>query len=282
MAKCYVIYNLLIIYQINYFHSHHRSSSSGKLVETSARLLQFFLGMLILFLSPLLAIVWTQVFVLLKGAYGCPFSNKKDFSKSELPSFHRSLRSGKSNSYTTGVCAKSNGATPDLSDANICSVYLSVKKDFEALIPDSEFERANLYGAAVRLAFHDAGEIDINSSDTMGPDGCLSSSSDNAGLVEETSLVNTVIEPLWQNYCDKISRADFWVLFAKLSMEYSDPTKSIKLDYQYGRQDKTVCEIESDRLPDAQYGMDMIEQVFVKQMGLTLEDAGITIFSVLF
>ena len=238
-----------------------------------------------LMLSSLFAIFLIQIIFLLKGAYGCPFSNKKDVSNSELPAFHRSLRSGKSDSYssyTPGVCAKTNGAKPDLSDANICSAYLSVKKDFEALIPDSAFERANLYGAAVRLAFHDAGEIDINSSDSMGPDGCLSSSSDNAGLVEETSLVNTVIEPLWQSNCDKISRADFWVLFAKLSMEYSDPTKSIKLDYQYGRQDKTVCEIESDRLPDAQYGMDMIEQVFVKQMGLTLEDAGIPILRIYF
>jgi len=58
--------------------------------------------------------------------------------------------------------------------------------------------RSNLYGKAVRLAWHDAGETDIRTNDTMGPDGCLSNSSDNNGLVEDTSLVYTFIEPLWQ------------------------------------------------------------------------------------
>mmetsp|Transcript_29859 Transcript_29859/g.41008 ORF Transcript_29859/g.41008 Transcript_29859/m.41008 type:complete len:343 (+) Transcript_29859:425-1453(+) len=143
-----------------------------------------------------------------------------------------------------------------------------------ALLPTTPFEKANLFGGAVRLNFHDADEANLqNSTDTFGPDGCLSSSSDNAGLVESTSLVNTVIEPMWQKYCDKISRADFWVLFGKLSLEAADPTNSIKLDYQFGRQDKTVCELEVDRLPNPQYGVEMLEKVFVTQMGLTMEDA---------
>ena len=136
---------------------------------------------------------------------------------------------------------------------------------------------ADLFGKSVRLAFHDAGEIDLtNPTDTMGPDGCMSSSPDNAGLVEPTSPVVAVMEPIWQHYCDKISRADFWVLFAKLVVEYTAKTStdSISINYQYGRKDKTSCEAGSGRLPNAQDGIKAINQVFVKQMGLTLNDAG--------
>ena len=236
-----------------------------------------------------LIIFTCQIVLLLNQIHGCPFLDSKDASVprvSEGFHFHRNLRSN--GAYTPGVCAKTNGAKAIENDANICSAYLHIKKDFSGIIPSTPIEKANLYGAAVRLAFHDAGEIDVtNSTDIMGPDGCLSSSSDNAGLVEDTSLVLTVIEPMWQAYCDKISRSDFWVLFAKLALEFSDPSKSIQLDYQYGRHDKTVCEPNVERLPDAQYGMEMLQKVFVNQMGLTINDAGIIIvfffcFSLLF
>ena len=222
-----------------------------------------------------------QFFLLWNRVHGCPFLDSKESSNPISLKFHEGLhRHLRSNGgYTPGVCAKTNGAEVKEDDASICSAYQGIKKDFTNIIPSTPFDKANLYGAAVRLAFHDAGEIDLtNSTDTMGPDGCLSSSSDNAGLVEDTSIVYTVIEPMWQSYCDKISRADFWVLFAKLALEFSDPTKSIQLDYQYGRQDKTVCEPKVERLPDAQYGMEMIQKVFVTQMGLSIEDAGIIIF----
>jgi hypothetical protein len=48
----------------------------------------------------------------------------------------------------------------------------------------------------VQVYRFDAGEANIYvANDMMGPDGCLSSSSDNAGLVEPTSTVWTIIEP---------------------------------------------------------------------------------------
>ena len=144
-------------------------------------------------------------------------------------------------------------------------------------MPKDQFALSDLYGKAVRLAFHDAGEVDLTKpTDTMGPDGCLSSSGDNAGLVEPTSPVVTILEPIWQQYCDKISRADFWALFAKLVVEYTakTATDSISINYQYGRKDKTNCEAGSGRLPNAQDGLNAINQVFVKQMGLTIDDAG--------
>jgi len=123
------------------------------------------------------------------------------------------------------------------------------------------------------LAFHDAGEADIITTDSMGPDGCLSSSSDNAGLIESTSEVFTVLEPIWQNYCDKISRADFWALVAIIAIQQSEPTKTIVLPFQYGRKDNLNCNAGAGRLPSPQLGISMLNTVFVNQMGLTLTDA---------
>lgn len=108
----------------------------------------------------------------------------------------------------------------------------------------------------------------------MGPDGCMSSSGDNAGLIEANSLVRTVLEPIWQKYCDTISRADFWALFAKLVVEKADPTHTIRIPFQYGRVDSVACEAGAGRLPNAQLGRNMLQQVFVTQMGLTMNDAG--------
>ena len=42
---------------------------------------------------------------------------------------------------------------------------------------------SNLVGAALRLAFHDAGEVDIRTTDLYGSDGCLSDNGPNSGLI---------------------------------------------------------------------------------------------------
>lgn len=169
-------------------------------------------------------------------------------------------------------CKKSNGIS--VSNAtNTCTAYKSILKDFTAAIPTSAFEQANLFGQAIRLAFHDAGEADIRTSDSLGPDGCLSNSGDNAGLIESTSLVFTVLEPIWQNYCDKITRADFWTLAAILAIQAAEPTKTISLPFQYGRKDNLNCNAGGGRLPSAQLGIPHLNTVFGSQMGLTLTDA---------
>jgi catalase (peroxidase I) len=110
-------------------------------------------------------------------------------------------------------------------------------------------------------------------SDLNGPDGCLSSSSDNAGLVEGTSLMISQVEPLWQKYCDKISRGDFWVLLAKLAIEFADTTRTININHQYGRKDKKSCETGGvSRLPNAQLTT-TVQNVFQTKMNLTVADA---------
>ena len=159
----------------------------------------------------------------------------------------------------------SNGATciidsnPEYSLASFQAVYDDIKTDFAALFNDdgtaaSEFSASNILGAGIRVAFHDAAEYDYHSSDSMGPDGCLSQDPTNKGLIEDDSILMTVIEPMWQRYCDKISRADFWALFAKLSIEKADPTNEICVPFQIGRQDKKHCNGGAGRVPDGQFG----------------------------
>ncbi len=173
------------------------------------------------------------------------------------------------------MCAKTGGATLTSTKAGTCAAYVGMQTAFAAATDKGlgVLLQSNIFGAAVRLAFHDAGEYDQTTSDLLGPDGCLSDSTDNAGLVEVTSLVNTVIEPVWQQFCDSISRADFWVLWAKMTAEKADRTGALKIAYQYGRKDSSECHVGEGRLPSAAKGLDEITRVFVTQMGLTLNDA---------
>ncbi len=54
---------------------------------------------------------------------------------------------------------------------------------------------SNLLGSALRLVFHDAGEVDIRTSDLFGSDGCLSDSGPNSGLKEKNTIAMTIIDP---------------------------------------------------------------------------------------
>ena len=155
-------------------------------------------------------------------------------------------------------------------------MYDAINANLDATIPADPMERSNLFAIALRLAFHDAGEADlgsVNVSNILGSDGCLSSSADNSGLIESWSLVNTVIEPLWQTVCDKITRADFWVLYANLILQRAEPTGFMFIPYQYGRPDNQQCEQGSGRLPSAQLGLDEFLRVFSGQMGLSMFEA---------
>ena len=142
------------------------------------------------------------------------------------------------------------------------------------LLNDNILARSDLFGSAVRLVFHDAGEIDIREpTDLYGPDGCLASHGGSEGLVEDDSITVTTIEAIWQTMCENISRADFWALFGTIAAERATDN-TIDIVFQYGRTDNTVCEGGAGRLPSGQGGMEEIERVFVDQMGLTIHDAG--------
>ena len=158
---------------------------------------------------------------------------------------------------------------------------------------------ANILGNAARLAFHDAGEVDIRTRDKFGSDGCLSDTGPNSGLKEVNTVAMTIIEPLWQKYCDKISRADFWVLFAKIALESGlpggrfdqyvggvlgappavlvgeNPNPYLDLPFQYGRIDAVGnCDAGANRLPEHQPGLTEYDRVYVQNMGLQIRDGG--------
>jgi hypothetical protein len=109
----------------------------------------------------------------------------------------------------------------------------------------------------------------------MGADGCIGDALGSAGLVEPTSPITTIMEPIYQANCANINRADFFVLFAKFVVEKSEPTGQIVLPFQYGRRETSDCSAGVGRDPDAQNGVDAITQSFVVQMGLTYADAGL-------
>ncbi len=150
----------------------------------------------------------------------------------------------------------------------------SVRDEINSILSSmTEDEQAQLYATAFKLIFHDAAEADLRSDDQLGPDGCLSFTDANEDLVSSTSIVNTIIEPMWQKYCDKMSRADFWVLFAKLALEKADGSHSLNLPFQYGRKDAKECGVSSSRLMDNQRGEADFFRVFLQQMQLSVNDA---------
>eukprot|EP01036_Dinobryon_divergens_P027926 gene27926-36788_t len=171
-------------------------------------------------------------------------------------------------------CAKTKGAALTTNAANICSAYKAILAGFQTTYGTADdFTLSNLFGKAVRVAFHDAAEFDRTTTDVLGSDGCLSNSEDNLGLLESNSIVNTVFEPLWQRYCDKISRADFWVMLAKIAIEKSEPTNTISIPYQWGRKDTSKsCEPPTERLPNAMQGPLTFHSFFEHRLGLTLND----------
>lgn len=186
-------------------------------------------------------------------------------------------------------CKKTRGKPPSL-DAFDCSVFKSIKeKIYERVneVIESNDIRAlsDMYALPLRLVFHDAGEVDVtNPHDSMGSDGCLSDDPEHKGLLEEESLVYSLIDHMWQHYCDSISRADFWVLIGKLAVEKAAlPDGLINIPYQYGRKDNLECSAGKGRLPNAQLGFEGengIIKVFVHRMGLTLDDAGLIRFPI--
>jgi hypothetical protein len=190
---------------------------------------------------------------------------------------HKRINVSPTGNATNGaLCAKTNGIPINPTKSSICSAAKSVSLQFNEYIVthNTPTEVSDIIGKAVRLAFHDAGEVNVEiKTDKLGPDGCLSSDDENAGFIESDSLVATVFEPIWQSVCDKISRADFWVLLGKIALEKVEPTHKLLIPYQFGRKDNQECEYGNGRLPSAQKGLEEIDRVFVQQMGLTLNEA---------
>ena len=176
-------------------------------------------------------------------------------------------------------CKKTNGASLKTDGSSVQKASKKIESDFLNLYPKSnctasELQIGAIIGKALRLAFHDAAEFDYNTRDKLGPDGCLSGDAQNNGLIVNDSIVNTLFEPIWQNYCDKISRGDFWALIASIAVEHAEPTNTIKIPRKWGRIDAKTCSTDL-RLPNAKEGLKDIERVFVHQLHFTMDEAGL-------
>jgi hypothetical protein len=88
-------------------------------------------------------------------------------------------------------CVKTDGRPPKLSTKGIQTAVKAIKTLFYGQLSayaNDSLALSDIFGQSIRLAFHDAGEIDLtNSTDFMGPDGCISNTRPNSGLFETTS-----------------------------------------------------------------------------------------------
>lgn len=215
-------------------------------------------------------------------------SYKPSSAPSRRPSVTPTIKSTKSpnigvngnHAFSFPICRKTNGLTVNYlnpnNNANLCSVYADVKSELNAQVnayANNLFNISDLFGASLRLVFHDAVDVDMTTSDLMGSDGCIGDSLGSTGLIEPNSPVFTVLEPIYQNYCDQINRADFIVLFGKLVVELAEITNSINLPFSYGRREARDCSAGIGRSPDAQRGVDAIRETFIVRMNLTYTDA---------
>ena len=159
---------------------------------------------------------------------------------------------------------------------DLCPTLQAIKEEFLSITSSAGNNfKAHLFGASLRLCFHDAGEVLVSDmADSMGPDGCLQTiNSDNAGLSDFDGAVNLILEPIWQRFCDKISRADSWAFWGKLVVE-SAASSPIEVNFYAGRSDSKACDAGVGRLPVASaLGLGEIHRVFINQMGLSLQDA---------
>jgi len=187
----------------------------------------------------------------------------------------------------SGKCAIE--PNPVYTQAKFTSALPGLKADFKALFPadkydaaaedenagntESEWVRSNIFGAAIRWAFHDAGEFRADADDTFGPDGCLSRSEANSGLMESDVIAQAVLLPIWNKYCDKLSRADFIALIGAWSAEMGDRSKTLYIPKYWGRKDNEHCNNGAGRLPGHQLGNAETKQTFMDNMKLGMHEA---------
>jgi catalase (peroxidase I) len=205
----------------------------------------------------------------------CPFLNSFPGERRQRQSNSTShIQADAKSKDRKSLCSKTNFTPLKATGRRICSAYLDVDSLFNDLLNSNAATTGSIFGSVMRLVFHDAGEINkADDCDRLGPDGCLASDGSSDGLTEDDSITVRFLEPIWQKVCDRISRADFWVLLGNLVLERAI-FPAIPMFFHYGRKDNVKCEGGAGRLPLDTLGHDEIVRVFVDQMGLSLDDAG--------
>lgn len=141
--------------------------------------------------------------------------------------------------------------------------------------------QADFAGCVLRVAGHDMMDYDA-SARTGGSDGCMDMShEDNTGLAPcmvQGEHGQALIES-YSKFCEDVSLADFLVIAAEAIMTQSRQfdlrrnRRGAKVDFishfQYGRTTETSCPGSGDRLPAPTGGCDIVDTVFIQNMGLT-------------
>jgi len=148
---------------------------------------------------------------------------------------------------------------------------------------DAGCPKGDLAGCLVRLAGHDV--MDFNPAlNNHGSDGCIDfADPDNKGLhgcmlrdFNERDSVNISLELMWQDFCQEVSAADFFVLAAEVMMAATTPaagghqdmwTNSFASNFRFGRTTATECSPEP--LPNPTHSCDAVQEVFIDRLGLT-------------
>jgi hypothetical protein len=212
------------------------------------------------------------VLLAISGVFCCPYARSlTDQARSFATTENLLLFE---NPAAASKCTKSDFTAPTSTRASICTVYSEILTRLDGLVGSNVALPSSIFGSALRLVFHDAGEVDMTKpADQMGPDGCLASDGSSDGLTGAETITMKYFEPMWQDVCDQISRADFWAMLGYITLQKTI-LPPIPMMYLYGRRDNIGCEGGAGRLPKASGNLSEIDRVFVRQMGLSLEDAG--------
>jgi len=131
--------------------------------------------------------------------------------------------------------------------------------------------RSDITAGAIQLAFHDAGTWDPSATSKGGADGCAC---DKFGPNKGLDYIKDVLAPIYDQYKNYLSLADFWVICANAAIKSSVAAEDAPLTvgFKYGRSDIDCSDCDATvaaRLPDESKSTDHVEEVFVTRMGLT-------------
>jgi len=159
--------------------------------------------------------------------------------------------------------------------AFVACVYSLTQDQYNAIVSDVRkyleppatdyVNQADFFGGVVRLPFHDAGSYD-QADGTGKPSACVNPADPgNGGLTE---VING-IEPVYQMHKTELSRADYWVVVAHVAIQDAGGPA---IPMSWGRIDCEGNYPPMGRLPDAEKNWTEVYNVFVKRMGLTIQD----------
>mmetsp|Transcript_88774 Transcript_88774/g.230380 ORF Transcript_88774/g.230380 Transcript_88774/m.230380 type:complete len:611 (-) Transcript_88774:144-1976(-) len=169
-------------------------------------------------------------------------------------------------------------ATQSLTTCEYQEALNAVKGAWESLSTEctpAECQQAAWAGCVLRMAGHDF--MDFEPGSGGGSDGCTNmDAADNAGLSTclHEGLHGVSLQGIYQQFCTKISLADFFVIAAEAVMEAArtlvpgvQPLDFART-FKYGRTTAKTCPEAGHSLPDAEGACDEVERVFVTNMGL--------------